>query len=100
MSISTFTRRLKQAREKLELSQKRLGVLAGFDESVASARMNQYEKGKHVPDPQTVESLCRVLEVPVAFMYCEDDELALVVERFPHLNGEDKAKVMELIGIE
>ncbi|HGH8161022.1 TPA: helix-turn-helix domain-containing protein, partial [Vibrio cholerae] len=39
--------RLKEARKKAKLSQKALGVRIGMDESSASPRMNQYEKGKH-----------------------------------------------------
>ncbi|MBI0440159.1 transcriptional regulator, partial [Dickeya dianthicola] len=27
----------------------RLGILAGIDEAMASARMNQYERGIHTP---------------------------------------------------
>ncbi len=40
----------------------------------ASARMNQYERGKHTPDWLTVERLATVLGVPVAFLYAEDDD--------------------------
>jgi len=49
-SISLFSRRMKAAREKLGISQTELGVRAGIDEFCASARINQYERGKHMPD--------------------------------------------------
>ena len=42
--------RLKEARLNAGLSQKKLGIIVGIDAFSASARMNQYEKGKHVPD--------------------------------------------------
>jgi transcriptional regulator with XRE-family HTH domain len=42
-----ISERLKEARKKAKLSQKVLGVRIGMDESSASLRMNQYEKGKH-----------------------------------------------------
>ncbi len=47
-----------------------------MDEFSASARMNQYEKGVHAPDFKTVKALAKVLEVPTAFLFCEEDELA------------------------
>jgi transcriptional regulator with XRE-family HTH domain len=73
---SPFPKRLKQARTRKGLSQKQLGILAGMDQFVASARMNQYERGVHSPDFKTVIALSEVLEVPTAFLYCLEDELA------------------------
>jgi len=70
---SPFPRRLKEARLAKGLSQKKLGILAGMDQFAASPRMNQYEKGVHSPDFQTVRALAKVLEVPTAFFYCEED---------------------------
>lgn len=73
---SPFPKRLKEARKRKGLSQKQLGILAGMDEFSASARMNQYEKGVHAPDFKTVKALAKVLGVPTAFLFCEEDELA------------------------
>lgn len=84
--ISTFTKRLKESRDQSGLSQKQLGIKAGIDEFSASARMNQYETGKHHPDLKTVTRLCKVLKVPVAFMYCDDDDLAQVIASYPTLS--------------
>lgn len=58
------------------LSQKQLGIQAGMDEFVASARMNQYERGVHTPDFKTVLALSAVLKVPTAFLFCVEDDLA------------------------
>jgi DNA-binding XRE family transcriptional regulator len=44
---TVFSARLKEARIAAGLSQERLGVVAGIEEASASARMNQYERGKH-----------------------------------------------------
>ena len=46
--LNIIALRLKEARLRLGLSQEKLGVLAGIDEFSASARINQYERGKHV----------------------------------------------------
>ncbi|EEY72510.1 putative transcriptional regulator [Grimontia hollisae CIP 101886] len=47
-----------------------------MDPNTASARLNQYEKGKHAPDYQTAKRLADELGVPVAYLYCDDDLLA------------------------
>ena len=79
---SPFPKRLKEARLRKGLSQKQLGILAGVDPSSASPRMNQYEKGVHTPDFQMVRALAKVLEVPTAFLFCEEDELAKYITTF------------------
>ncbi|MBF7981443.1 helix-turn-helix transcriptional regulator [Rahnella sp. LAC-M12] len=44
--------------------------------------MNQYEKGKHQPDQDTVSRIAKVLDVPVAYFYAEEDELAALIIGF------------------
>ncbi len=73
---SVIARRLREARDRAGISQKKLGILAGMDEFSASARINQYERGKHSPEFSTVERLAKVLGVPTPFFYCRDDDLA------------------------
>ncbi|WP_213999463.1 helix-turn-helix transcriptional regulator [Arsukibacterium sp.] len=62
-------KRLKQARLLRGLSQQQLGILAGMDRFVASARMNQYERGVHAPEFKTVVALVKVLQVPTAYLF-------------------------------
>jgi transcriptional regulator with XRE-family HTH domain len=84
--MATLAKRLKEARLRAGLTQARLGVLAGIDEASASARMNQYERGKHEPDWLTVQRLAVALGVPVAYLYAEDDataELLLLFHSLP-----------------
>ena len=76
---STLVRRLKEARKAAGLSQKTLGIEAGIDEFVASARINQYERGKHEPDQATATRLAAVLKVPVSYLYEPDDDLAALI---------------------
>ncbi|MFK8260531.1 helix-turn-helix domain-containing protein [Erwinia sp. AnSW2-5] len=68
--------RLKEARVRKGISQQKLGVLAGIDEATASARMNQYERGIHVPDFELVCRLADALDVPSCYFYAVEDELA------------------------
>ena len=59
--------RLKQARLRAGLSQEKLGKLAGIDPMSASARMNQYERGKHSPDYQLMCRVAEILNTPVSW---------------------------------
>lgn len=95
--MNTFTKRLKEARTRTGLSQKQLGIQAGLDPSVASPRMNQYEKGTHLPDINTVSKICGVLGVPVAYLYCEDDGLAELVAVYEKLPAQTKEEIKKLI---
>jgi len=78
-SSSTVGRRLRQARQRANLPQDRLGVLAGLEESSSSARISRYESGTHEPALSFTESLAKVLGVPAAFFYCSDDRLAEII---------------------
>ncbi|WP_038486974.1 helix-turn-helix domain-containing protein [Collimonas arenae] len=94
----SLAKRLKEARLEAGLSQERLGVLAGIDEMSASARMNQYERGKHVPDLTMVERLASVLNVPAAYFYTADDDLARLLMTFHRLKQSEKKRVLMIIG--
>lgn len=74
--LPIVAKRLREARARSGLSQKALGIAAGIDEFSASPRINQYERGKHVPDLLTMKNLAAALGVPVPFFYAEDELLA------------------------
>lgn len=95
--MSTFSKRLKEARCAAGLSQERLGVLAGIDEMSASARMNQYERGKHEPDFSMTGRIAQTLSLPVSFFYAEDDDEAKLLRWFYRLNAEERAELMERV---
>ncbi|EMY6777787.1 TPA: helix-turn-helix domain-containing protein [Vibrio parahaemolyticus] len=82
--------RLKEARKKAKLSQKALGVKIGMDESSASPRMNQYEKGKHTPDVQTLKLIADELGVPLSYFFCEDDDSAELSTYIAQLTKQQK----------
>lgn len=87
--------RLKEARKKAKLSQKALGVRIGMDEGSASPRMNQYEKGRHTPDVQTLKLIANELGVPLNYFFCEDDESAELACLISELSSEDRKKLIE-----
>ncbi|KVW76210.1 MULTISPECIES: helix-turn-helix domain-containing protein [Burkholderia cepacia complex] len=87
---SVFPKRLKQARLRSGLTQEQLGIQAGIDEFSASARVNQYEKGKHTPTLQTSQRLARAMLVPTSFLYEDDDLLANLLAIAGRLSKEKK----------
>ena len=95
--LSVVARRLKEARMRAGLSQGQLGVGAGMDKFSASARISQYEHGKHMPDLQTLTRLASVLRMPVPYFYCEDPELAELIEKFSALSKAQRRKVLRLL---
>ncbi|MGY5958669.1 HTH cro/C1-type domain-containing protein [Kosakonia sp. BK9b] len=92
-----FSRRLKAARLAKGLSQKQLGILAGIDEFVASPRINRYEKGIHQANTEIVQQLARVLEVPLAYFYAEDDDLASLISHWARVDAERRKAIIALI---
>jgi transcriptional regulator with XRE-family HTH domain len=89
-----FQRRLKTAREMKERSQKQLGMDAGMDEFVASARINRYELGVHQPDLATVGRLAKALTVPPAYLFAGDERLARMILAFDRLSAGEKDRLL------
>ena len=92
--VSIVAQRLREARLQVGISQKQLGIQAGIDDFSASARINQYERGKHMPDLQTLMRLAAVMRVPAPYFYCEDEELARVILKFSALGKAQKRRLL------
>jgi transcriptional regulator with XRE-family HTH domain len=89
-----FPKRLKEARLRAGISQKRLGILAGIDEFSASPRINQYERGRHTPDLGTAERLAAALGIPAVFLYCRDAKLAELLLCWAALSRSDRVELL------
>ncbi|WP_231513077.1 helix-turn-helix domain-containing protein [Alteromonas macleodii] len=76
------------------ISQRELGIRIGLDESSASSRMNHYEKGRHVPDIQTLKKIADELEVPLAYFFCESELLAELSCLIEKLSDEEKSNLI------
>ncbi|WP_310736826.1 helix-turn-helix transcriptional regulator [Pseudoalteromonas sp. SG43-3] len=94
---SFFTERLKEARKRMKISQKELGVNIGMDPSSASGRMNHYETGRHMPDLATLKKLASELNVPVNYFFCESEESATLACLIEKLDEEGKRKLIKLL---
>lgn len=95
--ISVFAQRMKMARERLGISQMELGVRAGIDEFSASARINQYERGKHTPDFSTARNLAKVLNVPTAYFYADEDSLADLIAVYGVLKPAERKTLLAFV---
>lgn len=96
-NLSPISKRLREAREATGLSQKQLGIKAGIDEFSASARVNQYETGKHAPDYLTLSKLASVLKVPTAYFYAENDLIAEIISYCGCLKKTELHKILEIL---
>ncbi|ENP0848505.1 helix-turn-helix domain-containing protein [Vibrio parahaemolyticus] len=94
---SPIPMRLREVRKKAKISQKELGIRIGIDESSASARMNQYEKGKHAPDISTLKKMADELNVPLNYFFCEDASTAELVCLIAKMSQTDKQNLINLI---
>lgn len=85
-SNEIWGKRLKAARIAAGLSQKELGILAGLDPFVASTRINRYELGVHKADYRIAQLLANTLDIPTAYLYAEDDNLAELILAYHRLS--------------
>ena len=72
-------------------------ILVGFDPASASSRMNHYEKGRHVPDIDTLRRMAAELNVPLNYFFCDDQttaELALLISR---MTEEERSNLIEAL---
>ena len=96
-AAEVLQRRLKEARLASGISQKQLGIKAGLDEFVASTRINRYEVGVHVPDYPMAVRMAQVLRVPVAYLYCDSDELARLLLAFHRAGKKARRQAMNAV---
>lgn len=98
--MSTFSKRLKEARLAAKISQERLGIDAGIEPASASARMNQYETGKHSPNSTTVAQIALALNLPASYFHSEDDDEAQMLVLFHRMTVEQKREFLAGLGKE
>ena len=72
------------------LPQDKLGVMVGLDEGAASARISRYESGVHEPPIKTARAMADVLNVPLGYLYCDDDRLAEIILAASELPAADQ----------
>ncbi len=96
-SPSVIGRRIRALREELGWSQEKVGVAIGIDESSARARISRYELGVHEPPLPTVRLIAEVLGVPLSYLYCEDDKIALLLLGLHRLDAQRRSVKVEML---
>lgn len=94
-SNEVWGRRLKDARIAAGLSQKQLGIAAGLDPFVSSARINRYELGVHKADYKIAQLLAKTLDIPTAYLYAEDDDLADLILMYHRLSSAKRRNLIK-----
>jgi transcriptional regulator with XRE-family HTH domain len=70
-----LSRKLKQIRIGLRLSQSEILDRLGFSESLFRSNISQYERGARVPSPRVLLQYSRLAEVDLAVLIDDDMEL-------------------------
>lgn len=92
-SVTTVVgRRMRARREALGWSQEKVGVLIGIDESSSRARISRYELGVHEPAVATARLIAEALGVSLPYLYCEDDEVASLLDALHRLPAAQRAR--------
>jgi len=94
-----FAKRLKQARAMRGLSQRALGALVDKDQSKdkGSVRINRYEQQVNRADMDSAAALAKALDVPVAYLFAETDDLAELILAYSKLDADQKAALLSSI---
>lgn len=92
---SVIGRRMRQLREQQGLSQEKVGVAIGIDESSSRARISRYELGVHEPPVPTARLIAAALGAPLAFLYCEDDRVAGLLLALNRLGADERERKVE-----
>ncbi|WP_342662542.1 helix-turn-helix transcriptional regulator [Hahella ganghwensis] len=61
--------------------------------------MNHYEKGRHMPDFETIERIATELDKPVAYFFCDKDSLAELIrllDKVPEAQRQELIKKLKM----
>ncbi|MBY4598676.1 helix-turn-helix domain-containing protein [bacterium BD-1] len=87
---------MRSRHEELGLSQEKVGVQIGIDESSSRARISRHELGTHEPPVDTARLIAKALRMPLAYLYCdEDDVTVLLMELATKSTAQRKALVSQ-----
>jgi len=90
-----FAKRLKAARTLRGLSQRALGGLVSDDKANGSVRINRYEQQVNRADMDTAAALAEALNVPLAYLFAEDDDQADMLLAFAKLTKTERSKLLK-----
>lgn len=78
------------------ISQRALGALVDKDrdKNRGAARVNRYEQQVNLADIEKAAELAAALNVPLAYLFADSDELADLILSYSTLDAKQKAKVL------
>jgi len=76
------------------LSQRALGGLVSGDKASGSVRINRYEQQVNRADMDTAAALAKALNVPLAYLFAEDDDQADMLLAFAKLTKAERSKLL------
>jgi transcriptional regulator with XRE-family HTH domain len=91
---ATFAKRLKEARAMRGLSQRALGGIVTGDKAKGSVRINRYEQEVNRADMETAATLARTLDVPLAYLFAEEDDQAELLLAFAQLTKAERSQIL------
>jgi len=89
-----FAKRLKAARALRGVSQRALGGIVTGSKGNGGVRINRYEQGVNRADMDTAAALARALNVPLAYLFAEDDDQAELLLAFAQLAKGERTKLL------
>lgn len=78
------------------LSQRALGGMVSGDKANGSVRINRYEQQVNRADMEAAAALAHALEVPLAYLFAEEDDQADLLLAFAKLSKAERAKLLVL----
>lgn len=68
--------------------------MIGMTKKTGSVRINRYEQQASKADMETAAKLAKALDVPLAYLFAESDDLAEVILAFSQLGEKQRAKFL------
>lgn len=78
------------------MSQRALGALLGLSKATGSTRINRYEQLASRPDIDTAAAIAQALDVPLAYLVADSDDLARLILAYSQLDEEKRRELMQL----
>lgn len=73
-----------------------MGIRAGIDPSVASQRVNRYERQRHQSAFAIVRKLAHVLTMPPTYFYAADESLAELIAIYGQFSVTERLSVLSV----
>ena len=77
-----------------DVSQRALGAMLGMTKKTGSVRINRYEQQTSKADMETASAMAKALDVPLAYLFAESEDLAEMILTFSKLAKAERASLL------